>query len=104
MLKILQIVIITAALSISISPTHAERRIAALSCGPHAKLIDVLKQKYNEHRTGFGVSGKHFVVETFRSADGSFTVLKTDRKGLSCIMASGHSWEQLSPTPIGPET
>lgn len=52
----------------------AATRIAKLKCGPHDDLVGLLKQKYSEHRAGFGVSGKHFIVEAFRSAGGSFTV------------------------------
>ncbi len=63
-------------------------------CGKRIELIKVLKNRYNEERVMVGLSQKSTeAFEVFASEQGTWTVLMTMRTGLTCIMASGHSWK-----------
>ena len=63
-------------------------------CGERTKLTKFLNGKYKENPRAVGVSstGKA-VLEVYTSLEGSWTVLLTTAKGMTCIMGAGHSWE-----------
>jgi len=64
-------------------------------CGDRAKIIKVLSSKYKETPTAFGIAGKHYLAELFTSATGSWTLLMTEPRGTTCILATGQSWETI---------
>ncbi|MGI9357230.1 MAG: hypothetical protein ACR2PF_18995, partial [Rhizobiaceae bacterium] len=68
-------------------------------CGPHDKMTDLLGKRYIQKRTGYGVIQQHFIIEVYVSDRGSWTILRTDRLGNTCIMATGHSWQSVAPSP-----
>lgn len=63
-------------------------------CGERAKMTKFLMKRYKETPRAIGVasSGKS-VMEIYTSSKGSWTVLMTTAKGVTCIMGAGHSWE-----------
>lgn len=63
-------------------------------CGERAKMTKFLMKRYKETPRAMGVasSGKS-VMEIYTSDKGSWTVLMTTAKGVTCIMGAGHSWE-----------
>ena len=63
-------------------------------CGERAKMTKFLMKRYKETPRAMGVasSGKS-VMEIYTSEKGSWTVLMTTAKGVTCIMGAGHSWE-----------
>lgn len=69
-------------------------------CGERLKMATFLKKRYKErpHAMGVSASGKT-VMEIYKSEKGSWTVLMTTLKGISCIMGAGHSWDD-APTPV----
>ena len=42
-----------------------------------------------------GIAGQKNLVELFVSKSGSWTMLMTTPEGMTCIMATGQSWEDL---------
>ncbi len=66
-------------------------------CASHASVVKMLEGKYKENLAGFGLAGQAALVEVYVSANGSFTVLATNAKGHSCILATGQSWEKMEP-------
>ena len=66
---------------------------AAPPCGPHDKVTAALKTKYKELRKGIGLVSSRNVAEVYVSASGSWTFIVTYVNGVSCIVATGHSWE-----------
>jgi hypothetical protein len=70
---------------------------SAMPCGDRGKLITMLDAKYSEGLSGFGVTGQSQLVEVFVSDGGSFTIVITNSKGVSCVIAAGDSWEKISP-------
>ncbi len=63
-------------------------------CGKRADIIRQLQVKYGETRRSLGVQRGRGVVEVFASAEtGSWTILITDPRGRSCLMAAGEAFE-----------
>ncbi|TPM19170.1 hypothetical protein [Mesorhizobium sp. B2-3-5] len=66
---------------------------AQLVCGAHNDVVAGLAQAFQEKQIGYGVVGQAAIVEIYVSASGSWTMLITDVKGRSCILAAGEGWE-----------
>ena len=67
----------------------------------HEAMVKVLSDRYNETRTGIGLSGQVIIVETFRSKAGTWTILATTPDRKSCIIAAGGGWTDVEPEPAG---
>lgn len=69
---------------------------APAKCGERTKLVQILKDNYKEVPVSMGISTKNTeAFEIFASKNGSWTVLMTRTNGQTCIMAAGHSWQDL---------
>ncbi|MEM7057019.1 MAG: hypothetical protein AAF557_05475 [Pseudomonadota bacterium] len=78
-------------LSVAAMPTHAN---AQTVCGKRDDIIKQLKVKYGETRRTMGVQQGRGVVEMYASAEtGSWTILVTDPRGMTCLMAAGEAFE-----------
>lgn len=65
-------------------------------CGPRALVIERLAEKYGEHARALGLDTNNGMVEVFANMDsGSWTITVTSAQGLTCLMASGQSFETL---------
>jgi hypothetical protein len=63
-------------------------------CGSRESIIAQLKQKYGETRKSVGLQQGRGVVEIFASEEtGSWTILVTDTRGHSCLMAAGEAFQ-----------
>ena len=71
-------------------------RAEAAFCGERAKLVDGLTQRYEEAQAGLGISqdGSR-LFELFVSPKGTWTALVSTAEGRSCIIAAGHSWQDV---------
>jgi hypothetical protein len=67
-------------------------------CMVHDDLVKLLDTKYSEALNGYGLAGQSSLVEVYFSEKGSFTIVATNSKGLSCVIAAGQSWEKVTPT------
>ena len=72
-------------------------------CTPRDKAVSQLEKQFDEQVAGRGLAenGKR-MLEVFVSEKGSWTLLASDARGRSCVMASGESWrgvEQLVGEP-----
>jgi hypothetical protein len=79
----------------TISLVNIGHAAAAPQCGNHDKIVDVLKNKFKETRHVMGVVNSHAVMEIFKAPQGSWTMVITDTKGISCIVASGEAWQDV---------
>lgn len=71
------------------------------SCFPRDLIIDHLADEYGETVQSMGI-GNNSLIEMFANeATGSFSVLVTIPTGLTCLVASGGSYQELS-EPIEP--
>ena len=72
-------------------PTAAS---AQTVCGKRDNIIKQLEAKYGETRRSLGVQQGRGVVEVYASTEtGSWTILVTDPRGMSCLMAAGEAFE-----------
>ena len=78
-------------LGLVIWPAKAD---AAIQCGPHTRMAEVLAEKYLEAPKANGTTIRR-VMEAFVSKAGSWTILITSADGKACIIASGEDWEDV---------
>lgn len=72
----------------SIHPASAQEKM----CAERDVFLDQLSVRYGELPERFGLMPNGNVLEVFSSDGGSFTVLVTNPKGQSCMIASGDAW------------
>ena len=82
----------------------ADNAEAALPCGSHDKIVNVLADKYKEARRVMGVVNASAVMEIFMSPQGTWTILITDTSGKTCITASGEEWQDVPVAVAGLES
>ena len=70
--------------------------VAQQVCGERDKFTNKLENTYAEHPIAMGLTEKGAVLEVFASQHGSWTFLITMPSGLTCVVASGQSWETLT--------
>lgn len=67
------------------------------SCAPRDQVVKRLAERYGESRQSIGIGQRGMVMETFASADtGSWTITVTNPSGVTCLVASGQSYEMLA--------
>lgn len=80
----------------------------AQGCADRDVLVERLKSKYSEVRTAGGLHGsasdaRSALVEVWSSEKtGTFTVIMTNARGISCVVAAGTDWHQHVPVPQPP--
>jgi hypothetical protein len=97
---------LTAALAAAflwVAPWGAE---AAVPCMARDDLVGYLTSKFSETKRAIGLAGLKAnprVVEFFASDAGTWTILMTDSRGLSCMVFSGErlEWIEAVPEPEG---
>lgn len=71
------------------------------ACGDRGYIAQKLDNGYSEKPVAMGLSADGAVVEVFASNAGSFTIIVTRPNGLSCILVTGESWEDLMALKAG---
>lgn len=66
---------------------------AQFVCSDHDEMVSGLAETFEEKRLGYGVVGRTAVIEIYVSERGTWTVLMTDVRGRSCVIAAGDGWE-----------
>lgn len=75
------------------------------NCQLHAIVVERLAQGHGETRRSFGLTGLGQLVEVFASdASGTWTITVTSPAGLTCLIASGTSFETLAQALPGQKT
>ncbi len=67
-------------------------------CAERSMATRQLHELYGERRIGYGLAANGSVIELFAAPNGSFTLFATLPHGVSCLIATGQSWEP-SPDP-----
>lgn len=71
-------------------------------CGPRDNVVALLGERYGESRQSIGLAGRGQVMEVFASLEtGTWTITVTLPNGMTCLVASGQSYEALS-EPLQP--
>lgn len=74
-------------------PLAAQQR----NCAPREVVVDRLAGGYGESRQSIGLGSQGAVVETFASLEtGTWTITVTMPNGVTCLVASGQSYETLA--------
>jgi hypothetical protein len=68
-----------------------------VNCAERARVLERLEGDFGESRQSIGLGRNNAVVEVFASAEtGTWTIIVTLPNGMSCLVASGESWEHLA--------
>jgi len=68
-------------------------------CAPRDTVVEPLAAGYGETRQSVGIGGDNSLVEVYASTEsGSWTITVTSPAGVTCLVASGQSFEALSET------
>ncbi|MEM1399014.1 MAG: hypothetical protein AAGF58_04000 [Pseudomonadota bacterium] len=90
----------TAALSVTtIETADAQQRSI---CGKRAMIMERLEAQYSEQPVAIGLDSKGGVMEMLAGPSGSWTIIRTNAKGLTCFMATGVAFEKMEPLDIEP--
>ncbi|WP_293576525.1 hypothetical protein [Phaeobacter sp.] len=83
-----------AAMTLLAAPTEAQ---SSSNCAPRDLVVKRLAEKYGESRQSIGIGQRGMVMETFASEEsGSWTITVTNPSGMTCLVASGQSYEVLA--------
>lgn len=67
------------------------------NCAPREVVVDRLSSSYGETRQSIGLGAQGSVVEVYASGDtGTWTITVTMPNGVTCLVASGQSFETLA--------
>jgi len=73
-------------------PTDAQQ----LHCLERARVLDMLETRFGETRRAMGVADGNAVLEVFASqTSGNWTITVTLPNGMTCLLASGHGFENM---------
>ena len=68
----------------------------AATCAPRDVVVERLAERYGESRQSIGLGANNAVVEVFASQEtGTWTITVTSVHGMTCLVASGQSFEAL---------
>jgi hypothetical protein len=74
---------------------YSETASAGFACGKRAEVVYALDKQFNEKRRISGLVGSDAVLEIFISPQGTWTIVITNVKGISCITAAGNEWQDM---------
>lgn len=67
--------------------------VPGVPCADRSMATTQLHELYGERRIGYGLAANGSVIELFAAPNGSFTLFATSPRGVSCLIATGQSWE-----------
>lgn len=95
--KMLHLGALSAAAALYIASTTDVAAQNARNCAPRDSVVDRLAEGYGESRQSMGLGANNAVIEVFASDEtGTWTITVTTPNGLTCLVASGQSYETLA--------
>lgn len=93
-----------AILAILAASAHQTLADGPMQCAKRDLVVAKLATGYGETRRSIGLTADNSVMELFASdATGTWTIMKTLPNGMTCLVASGESFEQVAaPLPLPP--
>ena len=74
---------------------HAEAQRS--TCAARGEIVERLVAQFGEVRQSIGIGANNAMMEMFAApATGTWTILVTLPNGMTCLVASGESWERLA--------
>lgn len=84
------------ALSLVVAGTTVAQAQQSRPCGARDRVLERLAEGYGESRQAVGLGANNSVVETFANTEtGTWTITVTMPTGMTCLVASGQSYEAL---------
>lgn len=80
----------------------ASAQQARLACQTRDALLAQLDRQYGEAPVAVGVSGGALVELLSAEDGGTWTLVVTSPKGISCMVAAGEGWRPVTPKETGP--
>lgn len=75
----------------------AAQQVQARTCAPREDVVKRLTETYGETRKVIGIARQGAVMEVYASAaSGSWTITVTLPDGVTCLIASGQSYEDMA--------
>ena len=93
------VLVVLLALTIAILAPSSVAAQGIGRCGLRAGVVAGLEQRYQEEQTALGLTAKGDLIEVFVGPSGSWTIIQTSPRGMSCIMATGSRWAQQTWPP-----
>ena len=82
---------------LAIPATTPPALASTAQCAPRERVVERLASTYGETRQSIGLGARGAVIETFASSDtGTWTITVTMPNGVTCLIASGQSFETLA--------
>jgi hypothetical protein len=95
--KVLHLGALTAASALYVASALDAEAQGTRNCGPRDAVVERLAEGYGESRQSMGLGANNAVVEVFASEEtGTWTITVTTPNGLTCLVASGQSFETLA--------
>lgn len=88
--------------TLGLALTIALPAAAQTVCGDRGEIVRHLEQNFKEGTVALGLAGNGGLLEVLASEAGTWTIIVTRPTGLSCVLATGQSWEQLPKLVAGP--
>ena len=67
-------------------------------CGARPDVVELLASDFREQPSSVGVTGDGQLIEVLTSEENeTWSILLTDRRGQSCIVATGEGWQNREP-------
>ena len=96
LMKMAMVLAPVAAMTFSTAPANAQTR-----CISHDGAVKQLAKKYKEKVVGRGLAkGNKSMMELFVSKKGTWTLVVTNTKGASCVVAAGENWFEVPATKV----
>lgn len=88
---------VLAALALATGAAGVAEAQQARACGQRDRVLAKLAENYGESRQAIGLGANNAVVETFANKEtGTWTITVTMPTGMTCLVASGQSYEALA--------
>ena len=95
--KILHLTALTLAKALHLSTATDFLAQSVRNCRPRDNVVERLANGYGETRQSIGLGANNAVIEVYASDDtGTWTITITSTNGVTCLIASGKSFETLA--------
>jgi hypothetical protein len=84
---------------LTVSGAHAQSQ-----CAPRPEVVKVLGGKYQESQRVMGLINEKAMMEIYVSPKGSWTMVVTNERGVSCVLADGEAWDEKPVVALGPSS
>ena len=70
--------------------------VAQMQCRPRVLIAAELERMYAEVPVAMGLMNTGGLIEVFASSSGSWTMVLTTPRMMSCVVAAGEAWSEVS--------